>query len=72
LHELQANKLVEEAKEYRQSNSAEELADILELIDELLSFHNISFDQLRVMQKEKRTERGGYEDRVVLDWIREE
>jgi predicted house-cleaning noncanonical NTP pyrophosphatase (MazG superfamily) len=72
LHELQAHKLVEEAKEYLHSRDPRELADLMELMDELLKYHGISIDQLRTMQMEKREERGGYENRIVLDWIREE
>lgn len=71
-HGLLAHKLVEEAREYLYSKDPNELADIMELVDELLRYHGTSLDQLRSMQMEKRESRGGYENRIVLDWIREE
>ena len=49
-----------------ESGISEELADILEVITALAGTHSLSFADLVKMAKEKRKERGGFEERVVL------
>jgi len=38
----------------------EELADILEVIEALLDWHDISREELKELRREKRKERGGF------------
>jgi len=49
-----------------ENRSAEELADIPEDITALAGTHGLSFADLVKMAEEKRKERGGFEERVVL------
>jgi 8-oxo-dGTP diphosphatase len=60
------SKLVEEVSEYLESGESEELADILEVIHSLTALDGVPREQLQLIQKEKRDERGGFSQRVVL------
>jgi predicted house-cleaning noncanonical NTP pyrophosphatase (MazG superfamily) len=59
-------KLHEEFGEFDQSESIEELADILEIIHALASVDGIDHDRLEAMRQEKRKERGGFDRRIFL------
>jgi|AntRauTorcE11898_2_1112593.scaffolds.fasta_scaffold19152_2 predicted house-cleaning noncanonical NTP pyrophosphatase (MazG superfamily) len=64
-------KLDEEVGEYRESGRPEELADVLEVVYALGRAHDLSEDELREKRRQKATERGGFDDQVVLDGVRE-
>jgi len=63
-------KLIEEALEVQKSTNEhdllEELADVLEIVHTLSQLHNISAQQLEAAQIKKRTEKGGYNNRLFL------
>ncbi len=59
-------KLEEEMKEYRESKNPEELADILEVIVTLAKTQGLSFEDLMILQAEKRFRNGGFKDKVLL------
>lgn len=59
-------KLLEEVQEYLESESSEELADILEVIHSLTALQGVPREQLQHLQNKKRDERGGFEKRIVL------
>ena len=60
-------KLQEEVAEYLESESAEEIADILEVIDAICEHRGIDRGALDEMKAEKRAARGGFEGRIVLE-----
>ncbi len=60
-------KIVEEARELEESGSIEEIADILEVIEALIRFRNISWETVRDVQTSKRLERGGFDSGLVLE-----
>lgn len=62
-------KLGEELEEYYQSQSIEELADLVEVISSLLEAKGISFEAFEKIREEKREERGGFEKRLLLKWV---
>lgn len=64
--QLLKDKLVEEVKEYLDSDNPEELADILEVLMALSSSKGIEWKEIEQIAKEKREERGGFEKRIVL------
>lgn len=64
-------KLEEEVKEFQQSGSAEELADILEVVYALGDYLNISREELEKIRKKKELERGGFKERIILTEVRE-
>ncbi len=44
----------------------EELADVFEVIDALCALHNISLENVRAIQQEKRDKRGGFFERTFV------
>lgn len=66
-----AAKLVEEAEEYAESRSVEELADVLEVLDAIRAANGIEDDELSRLRTEKSGERGRFEDGVVLERVEE-
>ncbi|GAB3417495.1 hypothetical protein GCM10027435_16400 [Haloparvum alkalitolerans] len=64
-------KLVEEAAEFRESGNPAELGDVLDVLDAVLA--NADYDRERIenLRAEKSAARGGFEDRIVLDQVRE-
>lgn len=63
------DKLDEEVEEYCESRDVEELADILEVVHALSRTHDVSADALRNQREEKATERGRFDDGIVLDRV---
>ena len=65
-------KLVEEAQEVQAAAPEElllELADVLEVVEALLSVHQFTFAQVHELQLQRRQVRGGFESRFQLDWV---
>jgi predicted house-cleaning noncanonical NTP pyrophosphatase (MazG superfamily) len=60
-------KLEEEVGEYLESGDVEELADVLEVIYALLEVEDMDMVYLEKIRKEKREERGGFEERIYLE-----
>ena len=70
-HRALLDKLVEEAKEAAQANSdnlVEELADIYEVIDTILNDVEIDKSLVLAKQKQKRQEKGGFNNKLRLLW----
>lgn len=64
-------KLLEEAVEAQNAQPKDlvvELADLQEVIDSLLILHNITFEELRSVQQDRRLTRGGFAKRIKLLW----
>jgi predicted house-cleaning noncanonical NTP pyrophosphatase (MazG superfamily) len=59
-------KLVEEIKEYQQSKSIEELADIMEVIFRISNLKGTSVEKLEEIRKEKTNKRGAFEKNLFL------
>ena len=59
-------KLQEEVQEYLAAPCAEEIADILEVLDALCAARGIPKDDLLRIKENKRRERGGFEQRIFL------
>jgi predicted house-cleaning noncanonical NTP pyrophosphatase (MazG superfamily) len=67
-------KLAEEAQEAAiatEANLVTELADLYEVIQALMSTYGVSEEMVRQVQAERRTERGGFTQRVLLLWTEE-
>lgn len=63
------DKLCEEAAEFREARTLEELADVLEVVDAICEREGISRAELESLQREKRDERGGFSDGIVLERV---
>ena len=59
-------KLSEELDEYLESGSAEELADLMEVIRAAAAARGYSYEQLEEIRAEKAEKRGGFEKRILL------
>lgn len=57
-------KLLEEAQEFLEASSVEELADVCEVVEALRSLPE--YADVETIQKEKREERGGFMGRIIL------
>lgn len=65
-------KLNEELAEYQESKSLEELADLLEVMGAVVKARGYTWEQLTAIRKKKRSERGGFEKRILLKEVKEE
>lgn len=61
------DKLLEEAKEFLDSGSVEEVSDILEVVDAICEFYGFSKVDVYKIKIKKLEERGGFKKRIVLD-----
>jgi predicted house-cleaning noncanonical NTP pyrophosphatase (MazG superfamily) len=59
-------KLNEEVQEFIESDSNEEIADILEVLDSILKHKDVSWEYIRKIQDFKRNKNGGFESRMFL------
>ncbi|MFC6976005.1 nucleoside triphosphate pyrophosphohydrolase [Halomicroarcula sp. GCM10025709] len=64
-----AEKLLEEATEYREDGSVAELADVLEVVDALRRYHGVSEDELTEKREQKAEQRGRFENGIVLERV---
>jgi predicted house-cleaning noncanonical NTP pyrophosphatase (MazG superfamily) len=46
------------------------LADVLEVIYAILAFKGITFEELQQARLKKKGERGGFENKIILEEIR--
>lgn len=73
------NKLLEEVQELRHAqapdaagrdtNKAEEIADIYEVLDALIAANGFAAADIRMLKEKKRAERGGFEKRLFLESV---
>jgi len=60
-------KLSEEVQEYLASESPDELADVLEVIEALGNVHGESFEELLERKRVRAHERGAFTKRIILE-----
>ncbi len=60
-------KLLEEVKEYIESEEVEEIADILEVIESILKFKKVSEEEILKIKNEKKSKRGGFDKKIFLE-----
>ena len=64
-------KLREEVKEYLESHSVEEMADVLEVLHGIAFHAGIDWNQVEAERLRKKEDRGGFEERIRLIEVRE-
>ena len=62
-------KLDEELKEYQESKSMEELADLLEVIRAVAVARGSSIEEVEQIRIQKAEKRGGFEKRLLLEKV---
>ena len=65
-------KLTEEVEEFREAPCQEEMADILEVINALISFYGIDPYELETTRQAKAGHRGIFEEAFILEEVRDE
>ena len=60
-------KLQKEVDEFMKDDNAEELADILEVINAICGYKKINKNKLEKLRKKKSKERGGFKYKIILD-----
>lgn len=64
-------KLIEEGDEFKRKPCAEELADILEVVDALRKFYDIPISEIKHKKLMKNVNRGAFDKKLILDSTRE-
>ena len=64
-------KMTEELREYEESHSAEELADLLEVIYAAADVLGYGREQLEALRIRKAEKRGGFRQKIFLKTVRE-
>src|SRR5680860_48110 len=59
-------KLGEELQEYLESQSAEELADLVEVVYAILEHKDVSLQEFEVIRKQKVLDRGAFKEKLLL------
>ncbi len=65
-------KLDEELREYQESKSMEELADLLEVVRTVALARGSSIEEVEQIRMQKAEKRGGFEKRILLESVIEE
>ena len=63
-------KLQKEVDEFMKDDNAEELADILEVINSICDYKKINKNKLEKLRKKKAKERGEFKKKIILDETR--
>lgn len=62
-------KLNEEVAEYQADKNLEEMADVLEVLQALCVARGYSLDELENVRKNKAEERGGFGEKIFLEYV---
>lgn len=65
-------KLNEEVAEYQTDKNLEEMADVLEVLQAICIARGYNLDELETMRAKKAEERGGFKDKVFLEYVEDE
>ena len=65
-------KLDEELAEYHADQSMEELADLLEVMHAVVSARGYTWEHVEQIRKDKASDRGGFEKRILLKEVHED
>lgn len=64
-------KLLEEANEFIEENAIEELADLIEVIENIMKVKNINWEKVKEAKEEKKNKKGGFQNKIYLEYVDE-
>ena len=64
-------KLKEEVAEYQVDKNLEEMADVLEVLQAICTARGYSMDELEAMRAKKAEKRGGFREKIFLEYVEE-
>ena len=62
-------KLNEEVAEYQADKNLEEMADVLEVLQAICIARGYSLEELEALRVKKASERGGFADKIFLEYV---
>lgn len=65
-------KLLEEANEFIADHSTEEMADLMEVVKAIKNAHKLTTEEIEKVQLEKKSKKGGFEEKLYLVEVEEE
>ena len=65
-------KVVEEANEFIENNSIEELGDLLEVLNAIMKVKGYKMDVVNTVMKEKEEKRGAFNNKIYLEYVDEQ
>ena len=65
-------KVLEEANEFVEENSVEELGDLMEVINAIMRLKGYNIEEVNTVMKAKEKKKGAFKDKIFLEYIDEE
>ena len=65
-------KVIEEANEFVENNSIEELGDLIEVINAIMKLKSYKMEDVYKVMKEKTDKKGAFNNRIYLEYVDEE
>lgn len=65
-------KVIEEANEFIENNSIEELGDLLEVLNAIMKVKGYKMDEVNTIMKEKEEKRGAFNNKIYLEYVDEQ
>ena len=65
-------KILEEANEFIEENSIEELGDLMEVINAVMKLKGYSMEEVNKVMKSKAEKKGAFDNKIFLEYVDEE
>ena len=65
-------KVIEEANEFIENNSIEELGDLIEVLNAIMKVKGYKMDEVNTIMKEKEEKRGAFINKIFLEYVDEQ
>lgn len=65
-------KVLEEANEFVEANDVEELADVIEVLESVMTAKGITWDEVKRVKQAKKEAKGGFAGKIYLESVEEE
>lgn len=65
-------KVLEEANEFIEENSIEELGDLMEVINAIMKLKGYKMEEVNKVMKAKADKKGAFNDKIYLEYVDEE